>query len=50
MGGVIVESGNFDWNSGKFPEMVEPSKGYHGVKFAETFGDFGFTMKARMEI
>ena len=50
MGGVIVESGSFDWNSGKFPDMVEPSKGYHGVKFAETFGDFGFTMKARMEI
>jgi O-acetylhomoserine (thiol)-lyase len=29
--------------------MVEPSKGYHGVRFYETFGDFGFTMKARME-
>jgi O-acetylhomoserine (thiol)-lyase len=49
MGGVIVESGKFPWDNGKFPEMVEPSRGYHGVRFHETFGDFGFTMKARME-
>jgi O-acetylhomoserine (thiol)-lyase len=50
MGGVIVESGRFDWGSGKFPEFTTPSPGYHGVIFHETFGDFGFTMKARMEI
>jgi O-acetylhomoserine (thiol)-lyase len=50
MGGVIVESGKFDWGSGKFPEFTTPSPGYHGVIFHETFGDFGFTMKARMEI
>ena len=50
MGGVVVESGRFPWDNGKFPEMVEPSTGYHGVRFYETFGDFGFTMKARMEI
>ncbi|MEK9775862.1 MAG: O-acetylhomoserine aminocarboxypropyltransferase/cysteine synthase family protein [Quisquiliibacterium sp.] len=50
MGGVVVESGKFPWDNGKFPEMVEPSKGYHGVRFYETFGDFGFTMKARMEV
>ena len=50
MGGVIVESGKFKWDNGKFPEMVEPSPGYHGVRFFETFGDFGYTMKARMEI
>ncbi|MFA7666172.1 MAG: O-acetylhomoserine aminocarboxypropyltransferase/cysteine synthase family protein [Burkholderiaceae bacterium] len=49
MGGVIVESGKFAWDNGKFPEMVEPSTGYHGVRFYETFGDFAFTMKARME-
>ena len=49
MGGVVVESGRFPWDNGKFPEMVEPSRGYHGVRFYETFGDFGFTMKARME-
>ncbi len=50
MGGAIVESGKFPWDNGKFPEMVEPSPGYHGVRFYETFGDFGYTMKARMEI
>jgi O-acetylhomoserine (thiol)-lyase len=50
MGGVIVESGKFDWGNGKFPEFTSPSPGYHGVIFHETFGDFGFTMKARMEI
>jgi O-acetylhomoserine (thiol)-lyase len=49
MGGVLVESGKFDWGNGKFPQMTEPSRGYHGVIFHETFGDFGFTMKARME-
>jgi O-acetylhomoserine (thiol)-lyase len=50
MGGVVVESGKFPWDNGKFPSMTEPSVGYHGVKFYETFGDFGFTMKARMEV
>jgi len=49
MGGVVVESGKFDWGNGKFPQMTSPSRGYHGVIFHETFGDFGFTMKARME-
>ena len=50
MGGVVVEGGRFPWDNGKFPSMTEPSVGYHGVKFFETFGDFGFTMKARMEV
>jgi O-acetylhomoserine (thiol)-lyase len=49
MGGVIVESGKFPWGNGNFPGMTEPSRGYHGVIFHETFGDFGYTMKARME-
>ncbi len=49
LGGVVVESGHFPWDNGKFPGMTEPSSGYHGVRFYETFGDFGFTMKARME-
>ena len=49
MGGVIIESGKFPWDNGKFPGMTEPSQGYHGVKFYETFGDFGFTMRCRME-
>ena len=50
IGGVIVESGRFPWDNGNFPSMVEPSTGYHGVRFYETFGDFGYTMKARCEI
>ena len=53
LGGVIVEggksTGGFTWDNGKFPGMTEPSPGYHGVKFLETFGDFAFTMRARME-
>jgi O-acetylhomoserine (thiol)-lyase len=58
LGGVIVESGQpnggrsggrFAWNNGLFPGMTEPSPGYHGVKFHETFGDFAFSMRARME-
>ncbi len=49
IGGVIVESGKFPWDNGKFPVMMEPSKGYHGVRFYETFGDFGYIMKARVE-
>jgi O-acetylhomoserine (thiol)-lyase len=50
IGGVVVESGKFPWDNGKFPGMTDPSRGYHGVRFFETFGDFGYTMKARMEI
>jgi O-acetylhomoserine (thiol)-lyase len=49
MGGVIVESGRFPWGNGKFPGMTTPSPGYHGVIFHETFGDFGYTMRCRME-
>jgi O-acetylhomoserine (thiol)-lyase len=50
MGGVVVEGGKFPWGNGKFPGMTEPSQGYHGVRFFETFGDFAYTMKARMEV
>jgi O-acetylhomoserine (thiol)-lyase len=46
---VVVESGRFPWDNGKFPGMTEPSPGYHGVRFFETFGNFGFTMRCRME-
>jgi O-acetylhomoserine (thiol)-lyase len=49
IGGVIVDSGKFPWDNGNFPGMTEPSKGYHGIRFYETFGDFGFIMKARVE-
>jgi O-acetylhomoserine (thiol)-lyase len=49
IGGAVIESGKFPWDNGKFPGMTEPSKGYHGIRFYETFGDFGFVTKARME-
>jgi len=49
--GVIVDSGNFDWTkSGKFPSFTEPSPGYHGLKFSETFGPIAFIIKARVEV
>jgi O-acetylhomoserine/O-acetylserine sulfhydrylase len=41
IGGVIVDAGTFNWNNGKFPIMTEPSPGYHGLKFWETFGPTG---------
>ena len=48
MGGLVVESGKFDWfGSGKFPGLTEPDPAYHGLTFAETFGDFGYSMKTR---
>ncbi|MAL63140.1 MAG: O-acetylhomoserine aminocarboxypropyltransferase [Alphaproteobacteria bacterium] len=48
MGGVIVEAGKFDWaQNDKFPSMTSPDDAYHGLTFYETFGDFGFTMRAR---
>jgi len=50
IGGVLVEAGNFPWDNGKFPGMTEPSKGYHGVKFYETFGNFAYMVRARVEI
>jgi O-acetylhomoserine (thiol)-lyase len=49
IGGLIVDSGRFPWGAGAFPQLLEPSKGYHGIRFYETFGDFAFIMKARVE-
>lgn len=55
IGGVIVDSGNFDWGSGKFPLFTEPSEGYHGLVFNDVFGkdsQFGniaFIIRARVE-
>ena len=48
MGGVVVESGRFDWTrNDKFPGLTKPDPAYHGLTFAETFGDFALTMKMR---
>ncbi len=57
IGGVIIDSGNYDWGNGKFPQFTEPSEGYHGLKFAEVFGvnnplglpNIAFIIRARVE-
>ena len=49
LGGVIVDCGTFDWlGSGSYPTLTEPSESYHGIRMAETFGDFGFAIAARV--
>lgn len=51
MGGVIVDSGKFDWaKSGKFPGLTEPDASYHGVSYTETFGPAAFIVKARVQL
>jgi O-acetylhomoserine/O-acetylserine sulfhydrylase len=57
IGGIMVDSGKFNWNNGKFPQFTEPSEGYHGLKFWETFGEgnplglpnIAFAIRARVE-
>jgi O-acetylhomoserine/O-acetylserine sulfhydrylase len=49
IGGVIVDGGKFDWSSGRFPVFTEPSPGYHGLRFHETFGNLAFIIRARVE-
>jgi O-acetylhomoserine (thiol)-lyase len=48
MGGVIVDSGKFDWGSGKFPTLSEPCPSYHGMRLWETFGDMAFAIACRV--
>ena len=49
LGGVIVESGRFDWGNGRFPTMTEPTPSYGGVRWWENFGEYGFLTKVRSE-
>ncbi len=49
IGGVVVESGRFDWSNGRFPVVADPSPAYHGLAFHETFGMYGYLMKLRAE-
>jgi O-acetylhomoserine (thiol)-lyase len=49
IGGVVVESGTFNWSNGRFPVIAEPSPAYHGLQFHETFGTYGYLMKLRAE-
>lgn len=50
LGGVIVDSGNFDWTNGKFPMLSTPDETYHGVVYTEHFGKAAFIAKARVHI
>jgi O-acetylhomoserine (thiol)-lyase len=50
IGGIIVESGRFDWSTGKHPLLSTPSPGYHDMNFAETFGEYAYLMRARVEV
>jgi O-acetylhomoserine (thiol)-lyase len=49
IGGVVVDSGGFNWSNGRFPVIAEPSPAYHGLQFHETFGTYGYLMKLRAE-
>ena len=49
IGGVVVDSGEFNWSNGRFPVIAEPSPAYHGLQFHETFGTYGYLMKLRAE-
>ena len=50
IGGVIVDSGKFDWTNGKFPEFTEPDESYHGVVYTRDFGAAAYIVKARMQL
>jgi O-acetylhomoserine (thiol)-lyase len=49
IGGVVVDSGRFDWANGRYPGIADPSPAYHGLRFQETFGTYGYVMKLRAE-
>ncbi len=50
IGGVLIESGTFSWDNGRFPLLSQPSPGYHQKVFTETFGEYAFLMRARVEV
>jgi O-acetylhomoserine (thiol)-lyase len=49
IGGMIVDSGKFDWTNGKYPELTEPDPSYHGVKYVEAVGPMAYIIKARVQ-
>jgi len=49
IGGVVVDSGRFDWTNGKFPELTEPDPSYHGLVYSEAFGELAYILKARLQ-
>jgi O-acetylhomoserine (thiol)-lyase len=50
IGGILVDSGNFPWDSGRFADFVEPDPAYHGLRFYETFGNLAFALRARVRV
>lgn len=50
IGGIIVDSGAFDWANGRFPELTEPDPGYHGMQYVTTFGRAAYIVKARVQL
>jgi O-acetylhomoserine (thiol)-lyase len=50
IGGVIIDSGRFDWTNGKYPDLTEPDPTYHGMKYVETFGEAAYITKARVHL
>jgi O-acetylhomoserine (thiol)-lyase len=50
IGGIIVDSGKFNWANGKFPELTEPDPSYHGLKFVEAFGNLAYIIKVRVQL
>ncbi|MCK4913725.1 MAG: O-acetylhomoserine aminocarboxypropyltransferase/cysteine synthase [Planctomycetes bacterium] len=50
IGGAIIDSGKFDFSNGKYPELTEPDKSYHGVKYVENFGELAYIIKARTQL
>lgn len=50
VGGVIVDSGKFDWSNGNFPELTEPDESYHGISYTKTYGKAAYIIKARMQL
>lgn len=50
IGGVIVDSGKFDWTNGKFPELTEPDESYHGISYTQTYSNMAYIIKARMQL
>jgi len=49
IGGAIIDSGNFDWTNGRYPDLTEPDSSYHGVKYVESFGNLAYILKARVQ-
>lgn len=50
IGGIVIDGGNFDWNSRKFPDFIEPDASYHGIVYARDFGDIAFATKLRVQL